>query len=78
MFVFDLIFHSVIDTVGYERQAGTVILENCDNIKVNLTKPKTLIRTVAYGNEFYFTFCTAENFIMAQSLFHTRLSEYFI
>ncbi|WP_407415424.1 TIGR01177 family methyltransferase [Methanobrevibacter sp.] len=46
-------FHSDIDTVGYERQAGTLILENCSDIKVNLTKPKTLIRIAAYENEFY-------------------------
>ena len=46
-------FHSDIDTVGYERQAGTLILGNCNDIKVNLTKPKTLIRIAAYENEFF-------------------------
>lgn len=46
-------FNSDIDTVGYERQAGTLILENCDDIKVNLTKPKTLIRIAAFENDFY-------------------------
>ena len=46
-------FLSEIDTVGYERRSGTLILENCEDIKVNLTKPKTLIRIVAFENEFY-------------------------
>ncbi len=45
--------HSEIDTVGYERKLGTLILDNCDNIKVNLTKPKTLIRVVAFENDLY-------------------------
>ena len=42
-----------VDTVGMERELGTLILDNCDNIKVNLSKPKTLIRTVAYGNKLF-------------------------
>jgi len=46
-------FKSEIDTVGYERKAGSLILENCDNIKVNLTKPKSLVRVVAYQDEFF-------------------------
>jgi tRNA (guanine10-N2)-dimethyltransferase len=46
-------FKSEIDTVGYERKAGSLILENCDNIKVNLTKPKSLVRIVAYQDEFF-------------------------
>ncbi len=45
--------HSEINTVGYERKLGTLILDNCDNIKVNLTKPETLIRVVAFKNELY-------------------------
>ena len=35
---------SEIDTVGFERKIGTLILDNCDNIKVNLSKPKSLSR----------------------------------
>ena len=46
-------FHSEIDTVGYERKAGSIILENCDNIKVNLTKPKSLVRIVAFENTLF-------------------------
>ena len=42
-----------VDTVGMERELGTLILDNCDNIKVNLSKPKTLIRVVAYGNKLF-------------------------
>ena len=33
--------HSEIDTVGTERKIGTLILNNSENIKVNLSKPKT-------------------------------------
>ncbi|MBE6500803.1 MAG: TIGR01177 family methyltransferase [Methanobrevibacter thaueri] len=44
---------SDIDTVGTERELGTLILDNCENIKVNLTKPKTLIRVVAHKNDLY-------------------------
>lgn len=46
-------FHSQIDTVGTERNVGTLILDNCDDIKVNLTKPKSLVRVVAFENNFY-------------------------
>ena len=46
-------FHSEIDTVGFERKIGSLILANCDDIKVNLTKPKSLIRVVAYGNDIF-------------------------
>ncbi|MGN0177555.1 MAG: TIGR01177 family methyltransferase [Methanobrevibacter sp.] len=46
-------FHTKIDTVETERNAGSLILSNCDNIKVNLSKPKTLIRIVVFQNEFY-------------------------
>ena len=46
-------FHSEIDTVGTERKAGSVILKNSDNIKVNLSKPKSLIRIVAFENKFF-------------------------
>ena len=46
-------FHADIDTVGYERKAGALILENCGDIKVNLTKPKSLVRIVAFENQFF-------------------------
>ena len=46
-------FHSEIDTVGFERKIGSLILASCDDIKVNLTKPKSLIRVVAYGNDIF-------------------------
>jgi len=46
-------FHSKIDTVATERKAGSIILENCNNIKVNLTKPKSLVRIVAFENTLY-------------------------
>lgn len=45
--------HSQIDTVGFEREIGTLILNNSDNIKVNLSKPKTLIRVAANNNDLY-------------------------
>ncbi len=44
---------SEIDTVGYERKLGTLILDNSQNIKVNLSKPKTLVRVVAHGNDLF-------------------------
>ena len=44
---------SEVDTVGYERKLGTLILENSDGIKVNLSKPNTLVRVVAYGDDLY-------------------------
>lgn len=44
---------SDIDTVGYERKAGSLILENSEDIKVNLSKPNSLIRIVAFENDFY-------------------------
>ncbi len=46
-------FQSEIDTVGVERQAGSLILANCDNIKVNLKKPKSLVRIVSFKNSVY-------------------------
>ena len=45
--------HSQVDTVGYERKLGTLILNNSENIKVNLTKPDSLIRVAAYGDELF-------------------------
>lgn len=44
---------SEIDTVGYERILGTLILENSEGIKVNLSKPNTLVRVVANGDELF-------------------------
>ena len=46
-------FHAEIDTVATERRAGSLILENCDDIKVNLTKPKSLVRIVAFQDNFF-------------------------
>ena len=46
-------FHSEIDTVATERKVGSLILENCDGIKVNLKKPNSLIRIVAFNDTVY-------------------------
>ena len=46
-------FHSDIDTVATERKMGSLILENCNDIKVNLNKPKSLIRVVAFKDIVY-------------------------
>lgn len=46
-------FNTKIDTVATERKAGSLILSTNDNIKVNLSKPKSLIRIVAFENEFF-------------------------
>ena len=46
-------FKSEIDTVGTERKAGSLILRNCDDIKVNLTEPKSLVRIVAFENDLF-------------------------
>ena len=46
-------FHSEIDTVATERKVGSLILENCNDIKVNLKKPKSLVRVVAFGSIVY-------------------------
>lgn len=42
-----------LDTVDCERKIGTLILENSNDIKVNLSKPKSLVRVVAHGNDLY-------------------------
>ena len=42
-----------LDTVECERKIGTLILENSNDIKVNLSKPKSLVRVVAHGNDLY-------------------------
>ena len=44
---------SEVDTVGTERKIGTLILENTNDIKVNLTKPNSLVRVVAFKDELY-------------------------
>ena len=46
-------FKSEIDTVAMEREIGALILQNCDNIKVNLTKPNSLIRVVSFQDDLY-------------------------
>ncbi|MDO5860453.1 TIGR01177 family methyltransferase [Methanobrevibacter sp.] len=46
-------FTSEIDTVATERKVGSLILENCNNIKVNLKKPKSLVRIVAFKDTVY-------------------------
>lgn len=46
-------FHSEIDTVATERKAGSLILDNCNNIKVKLREPKSLVRLVAFENNVY-------------------------
>ncbi len=46
-------FKSEIDTVATERRAGALILDNCENIKVKLREPNSLIRMVACGNDIY-------------------------
>ena len=46
-------FQSDIDTVATERKIGSLILENCTDIRVNLNKPKSLIRVVAFKDIVY-------------------------
>ncbi len=46
-------FNSDIDTVSVERKVGALILKNSENIKVNLTKPESLIRLVAFKDTIY-------------------------
>lgn len=46
-------FNSQIDTVAYERKVGALILEKCNNIKVNLNNPNSLIRLVAFKDVIY-------------------------
>lgn len=46
-------FKSEIDTVATERKAGALILENCEDIKVKLREPNSLVRLVAYQNDVY-------------------------
>ena len=46
-------FSSQIDTVAYERKAGSLILEKCDGIKVKLNNPNSLVRLVAFEDVIY-------------------------
>ncbi|MBR5504275.1 MAG: TIGR01177 family methyltransferase [Methanobrevibacter sp.] len=46
-------FNSEIDTVATERKIGGLILSCTDNVSVNLSSPKSYIRTVAYKNTIY-------------------------
>lgn len=46
-------FNSQIDTVATERRAGSLILEKCENIKVNLDNPSSLVRLVAFQDMIY-------------------------
>lgn len=46
-------FHSEIDTVATERNVGALILNSCDNIKVKLRDPHSLVRLVAFENDVY-------------------------
>ncbi|MBQ2831099.1 TIGR01177 family methyltransferase [Methanobrevibacter sp.] len=46
-------FQSEIDTVATERKAGSLILANCDNIKVKLKEPHSLVRLVAFKDDVY-------------------------
>ena len=46
-------FSSQIDTVAYERKAGSLILEKCDSIKVKLNNPNSLVRLVAFEGVIY-------------------------
>ena len=46
-------FNSKVDTVAAERKIGSLILDNCDDIKVKLKEPNSLIRVVAFENTLY-------------------------
>ena len=46
-------FNSDIDTVAFERNAGALILEKCNNIKVRLKNPNSLVRLVAFKDIIY-------------------------
>ena len=45
--------NSQIDTVATERKAGALILDNCNDIKVKLREPNSLVRMVASKNDIY-------------------------
>ena len=46
-------FNSQIDTVAFERNAGSLILEKCENVKVKLKDPKSLVRLVSFEDTIY-------------------------
>ena len=46
-------FNSQIDTVAYERKVGALILEKCNNVKVKLNNPNSLVRLVAFKDVIY-------------------------
>jgi tRNA (guanine10-N2)-dimethyltransferase len=46
-------FNSQIDTVAYERKVGALILEKCNNVKVKLNNPSSLVRLVAFKDVIY-------------------------
>ena len=46
-------FNSPLDTVATERKAGALILDSCENIKVKLRDPNSLVRMVAFENDIY-------------------------
>ncbi|WP_407377220.1 TIGR01177 family methyltransferase [Methanobrevibacter sp.] len=46
-------FHSEISTVETERNVGALILSNCDDIKVKLREPNSLVRLVAFESDVY-------------------------
>ena len=46
-------FNSNVDTVAAERKIGSLILDNCDGIKVKLKDPNSLIRVVAFEDTLY-------------------------
>lgn len=46
-------FNAEIDTVATERKIGALILDGCNDIKVNLSKPKSLVRVIAFQDELF-------------------------
>ena len=46
-------FNSHVDTVAAERKIGSLILDNCDDIKVKLKEPNSLIRVIAFEETLY-------------------------
>lgn len=46
-------FNKDVNVEDYERKIGSLILDNSENLKVNLTKPNTKIRLIVYENTVY-------------------------
>ena len=46
-------FNSDADTVAIERKVGSLILQKTEGIKVNLSKPKSLVRLIAFEDTIY-------------------------